>query len=188
MHVYSCQSEIPKVNFLLFIFYFWTKVCNCHLKEGNTNFINKIKSCLSGLVILLFPCTKLTHCHYCNFILLPDHPGLTKRNVTACPGKHQGTALGREVLTERVLIWPLAVGSRDKFTPGWYGFIAPAVQIIPSNTDRRLILLPQPLTVTLQWLSIHQSCAYPCRTPSGRQMTLSVNRKWKTRMRPTLGK
>lgn len=122
-----------------------------------------------------------THCHYCNFILLPDHPDLIKRNVTTCPGKHWATALGREVLTERVLVWPLAVGSRAaKFTSGLYGFIVPAVQIIPSNTRQDI---PSPATHNLQCPSTSQSCAYPCRTPSGRQLTLFIYRKWKTRTR-----
>lgn len=89
------------------------------------------------------------------------------------------------MLTERVLIWPLAVGSRDKFSCGWCGFIAPVVQVIPPNT-RQEPDTPSPATHILQQLSIPQSCA--CRTPLGMQMTLFINRKWKARMRPGLGK
>lgn len=143
MHVYTCKSEIPKVNFLLFIFSFIFEPKFVTVTSKREIQILLIKS---SLVYLdwSFSCfnvqnapTVITLTLFC----LQTNPGLKKRNVATCPGKHWATALGREVLTEKVLIWPLAAGISSHVVGMDFSSSS------PDNTIKHKTgLLPQPLT------------------------------------------
>lgn len=116
MHVYTCKSEISKVNFLLFIFSFIFEPKFVTVTSKRKIQILLIKSSLVYLdwSFFFFHCPDLTHSHYCNFTLLPDHPASKKQSYCISCQVPSNSARTRNVTrgdTDPAIYWQYTAGA-----------------------------------------------------------------------------
>lgn len=172
MHVYTCKSEIPKVNFLLFVFSFIFEPKFVTVTSKREIQILLIKS---SLVYLDWSFS------YFNVQNSPTAINVTSLCFQTIQAQKKGMLLDVNSPGERRVnreAADLATGSRQQgWVHTWYGFITPAVQIIPSNTREELDA-PSPashsdcpfLSLVLILVGLHQVGKWPyLLTGKGRQ-------------------